>query len=221
MSSVNQVRNTNNNYVQNTIIPRLSLDDDRIRLETIRHHTNRYKLASQSVSEDSTVVDLCCGTGYGTKIMKDAGAKEAIGIDLNTEAIYYATNTYGNKSIKYIEQPVVDFLNEFSQERSPDVVTFFEAIEHIPQEDGLYVMDAVRQALSHEGYFFLSTPRDIRADVNPDHITQWRFEELRSELEKRFGLVEMMGQDWATGKFVYTPPDQASFFVAKCSRPLR
>jgi hypothetical protein len=103
----------------------------------------------------------------------------------------------------------------------PDVVTFFEAIEHVERSDGHAILDSVQTSLTCDGYFFVSTPRDIRSDVNPDHITQWDFDELHDALGQRFGEVQMFGQDWATGEFTTTNPQGASFYVAQCSKPLQ
>lgn len=208
-------------YADNPVIPRLTLAQTNIRPETIRHHMNRYNLAAEQVGLGSIAVDVCCGTGYGTDMLRRAGAKEAVGVDLSEAAIEVARTTY----------PGCDFVNEdanvflrsrvTSVEGRPDTITFFEAIEHLPRTIGRQILDSAQIGLADKGNFFMSTPRDIRADVNPDHITQWEFKELESELGKRFNSVEMFGQDWATGEFVYDKPDQASFFVAKCSSPVR
>jgi hypothetical protein len=65
----------------------------------------------------------------------------------------------------------------------------------------------------------LSTPRDIRSNVNPDHITQWEYSELERELNERFSNVRLFGQDWSTGEFTDINPESSSFFVAVCSHP--
>jgi hypothetical protein len=67
----------------------------------------------------------------------------------------------------------------------------------------------------------MSTPRDIRADVNPDHITQWEFDELHSALSERFTNVNIFGQDWSTGDFMHKEAESSSFFVAVCNQPIQ
>lgn len=206
-------------YVDNKIIPRLTPNGDGVREETIRHHMRRYELASSHVTDMSITVDLCCGTGYGTGMMKEAGARTAIGVDLSEEAIDFALSHYGELGGVYVQGSVVDFLEDMPA--NPDLVTFFEAIEHIPREEGYHVLDAVQGALADDGNFFMSTPSDIRSDVNPDHVTQWTFDQLGKALRTRFQAVELFGQDWATGEFQYDNPERSSFFVAKCSHPIR
>ncbi len=204
-----------NHYENNPIIPRFHPDDPNIREETKRHHLNRYKLAVRQIREvGHLAVDLCCGTGYGTEILAKAGAL-AIGVDLSEEAIAYARAT--NHNAQYEQGYVQDFLR--GGNRNPKLVTFFEAIEHIPRPDGHDVLDAVQESLAHDGSFLVSTPRDIRSDVNPDHITQWEYDEFGEALHSRFGKVALFGQDWATGEFTTDNPADASFYVAIASKP--
>lgn len=202
-------------YADIPVIPRFHPDDPSIRLETKRHHLNRYNLAASQLRKfGEMAVDLCCGTGYGTAIMAKAGAL-AIGVDLSHEAIEYARRN--NPGASYEQGYVQDFLR--TTRRYPDVVTFFEAIEHIPRPDGHDILDAVQESLTSDGRFLISTPRDIRSDVNPDHITQWEYDELHGALTDRFNSVAMFGQDWQTGEFVTEKPADASFYVAICSQP--
>jgi 2-polyprenyl-3-methyl-5-hydroxy-6-metoxy-1,4-benzoquinol methylase len=208
-----------NGYVDNKIIPRLTINGEGVREETIRHHTRRYELAASHVTDASITVDLCCGTGYGTGMMKEAGAKHAVGVDLSHEAIDFAQSNYGHSGGVYVRDSVIDFLDAMPAD--PDVITFYEAIEHVPREDGLKILDAAQRSLADDGSFFLSTPRDIRSDVNPDHITQWTFDELSEALGERFHDVDLFGQDWATGDFVRDSPETSAFFIAKCSSPIK
>jgi 2-polyprenyl-3-methyl-5-hydroxy-6-metoxy-1,4-benzoquinol methylase len=206
---------THKPYANNPVVPRFHPDDLTIREETRRHHVKRYELATKQLRKAGQLaIDLCCGTGYGTAMLADAGAT-AIGVDLSEEAISYARQT--NPGVVFEVARVQDFLRE--SKRKPNLVTFFEAIEHIPRADGRDVLDAVQGSLASDGHFLMSTPRDIRADVNPDHITQWRYDELRNELMERFDGVNLFGQDWSTGEFIHDEPADASFYVSICSQP--
>jgi 2-polyprenyl-3-methyl-5-hydroxy-6-metoxy-1,4-benzoquinol methylase len=133
-----------NPYANNPIIPRLHLKDASVRPETVRHHMKRYELAANHVRIGQVAVDLCCGTGYGTDLLAQAGAA-ATGIDLSREAIDHAQRSYPDAAFK--RGRVQDFLRSVATK--PNVVTFFEAIEHIPRPDGHDVLDAVQGALNH------------------------------------------------------------------------
>lgn len=207
-------------YTDNPVIPRLRLGQPDVRPETVAHHTARYRFAACYVRPGSLAVDMCCGTGYGTQVLKEAGAGQAIGIDLSEEAIDYAAGLYPD--CEFVRDDIGSFLTDVRDgvEARPGTVTFFEAIEHIERAAGYEIMSHVQSALAPDGNFFMSTPRDIRADVNPDHITQWEYEELEDALRSRFDEVEMFGQDWTTGEFTAVNQRVASFFVARCAIPL-
>jgi ribosomal protein L11 methylase PrmA len=49
-------------------------------------HKQRYLIASQYVN-GKNILDIACGTGYGTDIIKKGGAQDAIGIDIDSSAI--------------------------------------------------------------------------------------------------------------------------------------
>ena len=204
-------------YEKNPVLPRLNLTGEGVREETIRHHQKRYELAAKYVPIGGITVDLCCGTGYGTAMVKEAGAALSIGVDLSGEAIAFAEKEYGHIGAEYVHDDVVAFLN--AMPANPNVITFFEAMEHVTIETGFKILDACKNSLSRDGTLLLSTPRDIRSDVNPDHITDWTFEELKIALEERFYDVDMFGQDWATGEFTCDSPEEASFFIAVCKNP--
>jgi SAM-dependent methyltransferase len=216
VSSKGDSESTTSPYAANPVLPRLRLDQAGTRLETITHHVNRYKLAASYITRGCLALDVCCGTGYGTDILRQAGAGQAMGIDLSPDAIEYARSHYPECS--FVQESVAHFLDG-SNSPEPDVVTFFEAIEHLEQSVGLSILNSIQASLAHDGNFFVSTPRDIRADVNPDHITQWQFDELHGELTSRFEDVDIFGQDWATGRFSWANPESASFYVARCSQP--
>lgn len=136
-------------YANNPIIPRFHPDNPDIRKETRCHHVNRYGLAAAQMRRTGEfAIDLCCGTGYGTAILARAGAL-AIGVDLSDEAINYARHT--NPGLTFERGRVQDFLRESTQR--PDLVTFFEAIEHIPRTDGHDVLDAVSESLAPDVVF--------------------------------------------------------------------
>jgi len=210
-------------YVDNPVIPRMYLDRVAdLRPETVRHHLNRYGLAASYTKRGDVVIDLCCGTGYGSEIIQKVEAGRVIGVELSEEAINYAREH--SPSCEFIKENVIEFLTDKSKTDKlpqPDTVVFFESIEHFAKPDVFKMLDGVRDLLKPSGQFFLSTPRDIRSDRNLDHISQWNFEELRGVLSVRFKQVDLFGQDWASGNFVRENPENASFYVARCSEPIQ
>lgn len=84
-------------------------------------HFERYEFATQFLTENDIVVDIACGSGYGSHIMAQKCSK-VIGVDRSSKSINYAKQKYG------IEGVVSDF---FDFSGGGDIVVSFETIEHI------------------------------------------------------------------------------------------
>lgn len=115
-------------------------------------HLNRYVFAANYV-KTKKVLDLACGSGYGTRILSDAGAKEVIGIDISREAIAYASKKYGNDKTHF---KISDALEINLPAKHFDVIVCFEFIEHIVNQEAL--LKEIRRLLSNDGILVISTP---------------------------------------------------------------
>lgn len=118
-------------------------------------HIQRYKFAAKF--SKGKILDLGCGTGYGSKILFERG-NEVYGIDISKEAINYAKRKY--QGPKYICSPAenLPFPDEFF-----DAITAFEVIEHIKNYE--QALNEIYRVLKRGGDFFLSTP-------NPRHLAR-------------------------------------------------
>jgi 2-polyprenyl-3-methyl-5-hydroxy-6-metoxy-1,4-benzoquinol methylase len=89
------------------------------------HQEARYYLAQSYVSKADRVIDIACGTGYGTAILADSGLS-AVGVDISKKSIRYANEHYKkNSKISFIQSDMFGF------DGSAEVVVSFETIEHI------------------------------------------------------------------------------------------
>jgi len=102
--------------------PKLSNWEDKCHLE-------RYYFASTFV-DNATVIDIACGTGYGTEILGEY-AQKIVGVDISKKAIFYAKNIHKLNNISF---KVADF---WSFHSVADVVVSFETLEHINSEFGM------------------------------------------------------------------------------------
>lgn len=198
-------------------IPRVYLEDPTIRVETKRHHLLRYQFAAGlRPGSNRAALDLCCGSGYGTAILGNAGYS-ATGIDRDEYAVQDAHLQYpGNQ---YVVGDVVDFLQ--NSHDPVDLVTFFEALEHVSRDQGQTIFKEVKRLLNLDGLFVVSTPRDIKKGENPWHITQWDVLELQNTLGKDYAIVNMFGQNWADGKiFPLHEDEHTDFYIAVCQGPI-
>lgn len=47
-------------------------------------------------------LDLGCGTGYGTSRLAAAGAREAVGVDLDAKSVAFARRRFGDDSVRFL-----------------------------------------------------------------------------------------------------------------------
>ncbi|MDF2594674.1 MAG: hypothetical protein K0R69_1015 [Clostridia bacterium] len=163
----------------------------------LKEHMVRYELASSFVKEKK-VLDAACGTGYGTKMLKCAGAEHVTGIDISQESIDNALLTYQEDHIEFIQGDVYHL--PFSGEVF-DVIVSFETIEHIASGEAL-LKEAAR-ILKIGGTLIISTPnRSIsnpglymeERPINNYHPYEYKTIEFIGELLKYFDILELYGQ---------------------------
>jgi SAM-dependent methyltransferase len=87
-------------------------------------HLERYIFAAEFIHSEDTVVDVACGTGYGTRLLGEK-AKIAIGVDISSKAIEYAKQNNNMINVKFF---VGDF---FGHSCKADIIVSFETIEHL------------------------------------------------------------------------------------------
>ncbi|MBN1349409.1 class I SAM-dependent methyltransferase, partial [candidate division KSB1 bacterium] len=88
----------------------------------------RHKFAyqyAQNFVENKTVLDVGCGTGYGSKILSEK-ATYVHGIDYDSDAINYCKQHYSGSNIEFYQADAT----KFAGERKFDVAVCFQAIEH-------------------------------------------------------------------------------------------
>lgn len=151
-------------------------------------HLSRYVWASQ-FARGRRVLDGACGTGYGSRILAEAGAAEVVGVDLDEEVIAELRSAAGAglafEPADLRRLPFGD--DEF------DLIVSFETIEHVPDPE--VVLDEFRRVLRPDGLLALSTPnRDVYPSGNPFHLRELTPSELEAELAKRFKSFRLRRQ---------------------------
>ncbi len=92
-------------------------------LGTLPLHVMRYAWSLRFVAH-RTVVDLCCGTGYGSYLMSMA-AERVIGIDIDEETILFAEECFEVSNLSFICKDVLEITIR------PEVYVAFECLEHL------------------------------------------------------------------------------------------
>ncbi len=168
-------------------------------------HKSRYQFASQFVA-DKTVIDIACGTGYGSALLADhGGARQVFGIDISADAVDYAMRRY--------QRPNASFLVGSAEsiplgDQTADVVVSFETIEHV--QDAVAVIQEFSRALRPGGRLIISTPNQWPLDIAPFHTKVFCRSSFVELLQTCFSVEQMFNQN-SGSDFPYNHGQPAGF----------
>jgi O-antigen biosynthesis protein len=175
-------------------------DDTQVMYE----HYHRYALARDFVA-GKRVLDLASGEGYGAAMLAEAAA-EVVGIDIDQPSVEHAQLNYGNSTLRFVVGSITDpaVLADTGQF---DVITCFEAIEHVEDHAGL--MTLVRARLAPGGLLLISTPdtevySHEHQNNNEFHLRELTEREFGDLLKAEFANVAMFRQNVAVGSVITT-----------------
>lgn len=153
-------------------------------------HLDRYRFAASRI-KGKRVLDCACGTGYGVRLLREVGeATRVLGVDIEEQAIVYAHYRHQVESAHYIcsaadRLPFAD--------KSVDVVTSFETIEHVPSDVDL--VEEFYRILNTEGILIVSTPNQWPLADTPHHVREYDRTSFLKVLERRFECAELYNQN--------------------------
>jgi 2-polyprenyl-3-methyl-5-hydroxy-6-metoxy-1,4-benzoquinol methylase len=147
-------------------------------------HLMRYKFVRGFVKPTDDVLDIACGTGYGTRLISDY-CKSIIGVDNDEETIEYAEKIYGGENRTFKVGEVLEVSGKY------DIIICYETIEHISRGDGLKAMQRFKDCLKSNGVLFVSTPKKLPVEeCSPNriesHLYEYDLEEFQALLNKYF-----------------------------------
>lgn len=143
-------------------------------------HVERYEFAARAC-RDRDVLDIACGVGYGSSILRAGGALSVIGVDLSASAIEYARSRYGGAGISF----AVGDAMTFRPGGPVNAAVSLETLEHVPDPGALLVR--LSGLVGAGGIVVGSVPTTLSTDVNPFHLHDLSERELR-ELFRRSRL---------------------------------
>jgi len=73
------------------------------------------------------------------------------------------------------------------------MVVCFEVLEHMDKDSGIRLLKNISDGMSKNSVAFLSTPNYNRISKAANHIYEWEFSELESELKKNFIIEKVFG----------------------------
>jgi len=157
-------------------------------------HLARYFFTGELI-QGQRVLDLGCGTGYGSYYLSQKGAQFVLATDIDAQAVQYARLHYKAPNLAYFQSNAVCLP---LRQQTFDIVVSFEVIEHL-QAVTTYLAE-ISRVLTDEGWLIGSTPNKLvysfGADKshNPFHWREYDPTELDSLLKQFFGPVFMLGQ---------------------------
>lgn len=193
-------------------------------------HLYRYMFAKEFI-KDKVVLDVACGTGYGTEFLNENKAKIVIGADISFKTISYAKKFFFNAF--YLQS---DAIKLPFKDNVFDVAVSFETIEHLIEYEGF--LKEIKRVLTNSGIFIVSTPNKTNYlaaganGKNPFHFKEFYLEEFTGLLKKHFNNIDIYGQNCDQlykniehNKYIPTLKDMvinrenienANFFIALC-----
>jgi SAM-dependent methyltransferase len=162
------------------IIPDLLSSEIRFERETLELHLDRYRFAAKFVA-GRRVLDIACGVGYGSALLRAAGASSVLGVDLSPDAIGYANEYYAGAEVTFVQADATTF----EPHQLFDAVVSLETIEHLPDAVG-FVKRLIGFA-APSGIIVGSVPITLSSDVNPYHLHDFSARTFRGLFE-RHGL---------------------------------
>ena len=155
-------------------------------------HQAKYKFVLQFCKEKE-VLEIGCGSGYGSKYLADNGAKKIDAYDLELSAINFAIKNFSHDNINFAQGNA----ETLTFKKKYDTIVSLEVIEHLNHPEKL--LQLASKSLKKNGVFILSTPNKFFSTLdngrpsNPYHIQEFYPEELREHLLKYFKRVELYG----------------------------
>lgn len=155
-------------------------------------HRSRYLFAS-TFAGDKEVLDIACGSGMAFSILSPV-ARRVVGADISLEALLECRSHFETEApVCQADGTVLPFAD-----CTFDLVTSFETIEHVVDDDGF--VRELRRVLKADGELILSTPNALftkpvnGVPSNPFHMREYLPRELASLLEQHFSRVSVMRQ---------------------------
>lgn len=205
------------------VVERLNLEINNEADILVNEHWLRYEAIAPLI-KDKIVLDIACGSGYGTNYLAAQGAREIIGADIDEDSIKNNQVKYPERNIKF---QVADALNLSFESNKFDVIVSLETIEHFTADQQIKLLQEFRRVLKEDGLLIISTPNTLASRTkNPWHLQELTKEEFRTLLKNNFQASRIYEQGSALTSFIkggensqfkITADFQAKYYLALAS----
>lgn len=172
-------------------------------------HLARY-LAAKPFVTGKHVLDVACGEGYGSYLMKTWGARNVCGVDVDERTILKARQIFAEDGLSYTNAdaealPFPDYCF--------DTVVSFETIEHLTAPEKF--LAELKRVLKPGGTVLLSCPNDYyyyenEPVDNPFHKHKYHFFDFKELAEAHLGKAAKYYLGFATDGFVTIPIENST-----------
>lgn len=147
------------------------------------------------LAHGKSVLDAGCGTGHGSWLLRERGARAVVAVDLDpaNARLIRDISRRGDR----IVAAVMDVQALALADARFDLTVCFEVIEHLPEPKRL--LGELRRTAAPDAVAIVSTPnrrtrlRDGERPWNPDHLREYDLAALRAELSAFYPAVEILG----------------------------
>jgi len=139
------------------------------------------------------VLDVGCGTGYGSFFLASYSVNQVDAIDSFVPALDYAQQVYAHPRLKYLDG---DALELPYTDKSFDFVFSSQVIEHVPSSRRF--LQEIHRVLRDDGFCLITTPNRLlfspgEVDSNPYHVNEMSLNEYLAIGKELFPWVVIRG----------------------------
>lgn len=164
----------------------------------------RYRFSLPFLPADAAVLDIACGTGFGSSLIAQH-CRLVTGGDIDEKLLAYASDKY--KTLSNVTFQYTDAQNLPFEDNQFDAVLSMGTIEHM-SDVNRYVSE-MKRVLKPGGLFICSTPQSTppygRIPYLPWHVQEFSASEFRNivgaffQVEKIYGIVNGVFRDQEEG----------------------
>jgi ubiquinone/menaquinone biosynthesis C-methylase UbiE len=160
-------------------------------------HVQRYNEVLPYINKTDVILDLACGTGFGSAILARHTDGIVTGGDIAQDAITECSQNWQLPNLKFA---VLDGTKLSYPDAFFDKIVSFETIEHTTEYKAM--LFEFYRVLKPGGIAFISTPNfPINSPsgkvTNPYHTQEFTYDELNTLLKEAFPDVTIKGQKYS------------------------
>ncbi|WP_250523105.1 MULTISPECIES: class I SAM-dependent methyltransferase [unclassified Caballeronia] len=150
-------------------------------------HMARY-LSAREACKGQDVLDIACGEGYGSWLMRQWGAVSVLGIDVSDDAVRRAQTRFKDAAVTYRAAQAED-LQAIVGEKRFGLIVSLETIEHL--KDPRAFLENLKAVAAPGATIIVSAPNDHwyfkDGGTNPYHLHRFTREEFQQLAEDVLG----------------------------------